>query len=306
MARTLTVFPSVRGASLRLGSICLAAMAFCIAAPSLAEPGLLVADARPADSENLAAGDQLLLENRSGPLGFAGRQLELDGFTGIVGYASEVAYVVVLDGAVRDGDRRVGPGRMLMIPPYGAEPAVQRFDAGRLAASWGAPIRAARPQVAERMASIARSQQRGIFLGRLGTTRFNVATSGQPGRELARRALLGSETIRSIRFAGVGDTDAVERRVLDAFRNALLAGDAESVAALMDPMPFGGRALAGGAAEARLLAARTLIGSRDWRSELGTSEPVLNEGRWRIGGAAVTLRLVDDFAFVRNIEGVSR
>jgi hypothetical protein len=268
-----------------------------------AEPGLLLADARPAESEALAAGDQLLLEDRSGPFAFAGHQLDLDGFTGIVGYASEVAYVVVLDGAVRDGDRRVGPGRMLLIPPFGAAPDVQRFDAARVAASWSAPFRAARPQVAERMASIARGQQRGIFLGRLGTTRFNVATSGQPGRELARRALLGSETIRSIRFAGVGDAAAIDRQVVETFAAGLRSGDAERVASLMDPSPFGGRSLAGGAVEARLVAARGLIASRDWNALLGSEAARAESGVWRLGTAALTLRRIDDFVFIQRIEG---
>lgn len=304
--RDITTVRSACGARSRLKLMGLAAIACCVAMPLHAEPGLLVADARSADSERLAAGDQLLLENLSGHFPFAGRGLDLEGFTGIVGYASEMAYVVVIDGEVRDGARRVRPGRMLLIPPFGAAPDIQRFDAARLAASWSVPIREARPLVAERLASIARGQRRGIFFGRLSTTRFNVATSGQPRRELARRALLGSETIRSIRFAGVGDTASVEGRVLDAFRQGILAGDAESVAALMDPMPFGGRSLAGGAAEARLLAARALIASRDWPEMIGTGEPVQENGRWRLGNAVVNLHAIDDFVFIRSVEESAR
>lgn len=275
----------------------------CVTPPASAEPGVLLADARAADTDNMATGDQLLLTGRDGALRFAGRELGLTGFSGILGYASEVAYVVVIEGEVRAGGTRVGRGRMLLIPPYGATTSVQRFDAGRLRDRWSAAARTAQPAAFERLDALAAGQHRGLFLGRLSRTRFNVTAPRGAERELAGRALLGEPTIRSIRFDARSDAAAVERRIVDAFRAALLASDVEAVAALLDPMPFGGRRLGGGAREARVVAARTLVASRDWAALFGSAEPVAAEGQWRIGGARLTLRNVDDFAFVRTIEG---
>lgn len=281
----------------------LAVVLLTVAAPGAAEPGILLTDARPGDSDNVATGEQLLLTGRDGSLRFAGRELSLAGFSGIVGYASETAYVVVIDGEARDGARRIGPGSMLLVRPYGAAIDVQRFDAARLRDRWSEAARTAQPAAFEHLNGLAARQNRGLFFGRLARTRYNVTAPRGPERELASRALLGNPSIRAIRFDGQADAASVERRIVAAFRAALLAGDAEAVASLLDPMPFGGRALSGGAREARVLAARALLASRDWTVVLGAAEPAPADGRWQIGRARVTLRTVDDFAFVRTIEG---
>lgn len=300
-----------RGAFGRNGPRCalggaVAAMLLAAASPAAAEDGIRLADAAAANSETMATGDQLLLTGRDGPLRFAGRDLTLSGFSGILGYASETAYVLVIDGEMSEGSRRIGPGRMLLIPPYGAPSDVQRFDAARLRDRWGDQARAAQPAIYERLDTLAGRQASGLFFGRLGRTSSNVTAPRGPERELAGRTLLGNPSIRAIRFDGQAGAAAVERRIVDAFRAALMSGDAPAAAALMDPMPFGGRALGGGAREARLLAARALIASGDWPSLLGSGEPEQADGRWRLGRITLTLHRVDDFAFIQHIEGVTQ
>jgi hypothetical protein len=287
-----------------IGAIWAAALAVgLLPGAAAASPGLLLSSVEPADSDRLTAGQQLLVEGQQGETVFAGVPVALDGFTGILGYSSELAYVLVIEGEARAGNRAAGPGRMLLIPPYGGPVGNQRFDAARFAGSWSDPLRAARPQAYAALESVAARQQSGLFLGRLGRTRFNVAVPGTRRGELGRRALLGSETVRAIRFSGNGDAAAIERQVVETFAAGLRSGDPERVAALMDPSPFGGRRLAGGAAEARLVAARGLIASRDWNALFGSGPARLESGTWRLGAAAVTLRRIDDFVFIQRIEG---
>lgn len=295
----------VCSASTRFGALALMLLA---AAPAAAEPGILLADARPADSASLATGDQLLLTGSNATLQFAGRELRLEGFSGILGFASEVAYVVVLDGQARDGSTQVEPGRMLLIPPYGAAPSVQRFDAARLRARWSAAARVAQPASFQHLSLLAAGQHRGLFFGRLARTSFNVAAPGGAEQELAGRTVRGSGAVRDLRFSGQRDPAAVERGVVDMFMAALAAGDAERVASLMDPVPFGNTDLRGGASEARVAMARSLIAERNWGAALqGASVERANETNdWRLTSAAgagtITLRPMGDFVFVRAIE----
>lgn len=273
------------------------------AVPARAEPGLLLVDGTPADSASLATGQQLLLTARSGAMPFAGRQVQLDGFTGIVGYANDLAYVVVLEGSAAVAATAAGAGRMLLIRPYGAPVSVEQFDAIRFAGQWSAQARAAAPAAYASLERIKASQRFGVWFGRLGQTRFNVAASGSARHEQQSRALMGDAAVRDIRFSGVSDALEVERLVVTRFLDALKARDAEAAAALMDPIPFGGRSLTGGADAARVVAARALIDSHDWTQVAGTSAPELRDGAWRAGEAAVQLRSIDDFVFVSRVSG---
>ncbi|MET0371997.1 MAG: hypothetical protein ABW039_11550 [Sphingobium sp.] len=268
-------------------------------------PGTLLADATSGDSATLAAGQQLLIEGQDGDLAFAGRKLALRGFTGILGYASEVAYVIVIDGRVADGTIDAERGSMLMIPPYGAAPVVQRYDAARLAASWSVPAKGARADAFAALQDVADGQKMGLRLGRLGRTRLNIAAPGGRDGELARRSVKGEGAVQAIRFSGQGDVAAIEAQVVERFLAALSAGDVDGVAGLMDPVPFGNVDLRGGAAEARRMMARALVEQRDWEAALSGVTPV-REGRgnvWKLGGTGVlVLRPMGDFVFVRAIE----
>lgn len=279
------------------------ALSAALATPAEAETGILLADARSAEHASLDTGQQLLLENRSGAFTFAGQRLDLDGFTGVVGYSNELAYVTVIEGSASAGEVRAERGWMLMLPPYGGEPMRERFDAIRFSQQWSEVARGAAPKAYASLEALGRRQGLGVFFGRYGQTGFNVAASGSADRERARRALLGAEAVRDVRFSGENDPHAIEQRVVTTFLAALIEGDAEAVAALMDPTPFGGRALAGGAQEARVATARTMIASRDWRALIGSAEPTLSDGQWRAGAVRVRLRSVDDFTFVGLVQG---
>jgi len=182
----------------------------------------------------------------------------------------------------------------------------ERFDAMRFAEQWSAAAHAASPEAYASLESISRRQRLGLFFGRYGQTGFNVAASGSVARERVNRNVLGAEAVREVRFSGESDAAAIERRVVSDFLNALGEGDAETVAALLDPTLFGGRALSGGAREARLAAAYALIESRDWRAAVGAGEPAPDGGYWRAGAMRVALRQVEDFTFVRAVQESGR
>jgi hypothetical protein len=272
-------------------------------APALADPGILLADAKAADSSKLATGEQLLLTARTGDMIFAGKTISLSGFTGIVGYANELAYVVVLKGAASLTDASAGAGQMLILRPFGAPVSVEQFDAIRLAGKWSDQAKIAAPGAYASLERIKGGQELGVWFGRLGQTSFNVAASGSARYEQQTRTLMGDPAVRDIRFSGASDPQEVERLVVASFLDALKTGDAKAAAALMDPTPFGGRALAGGADDARLMAASALIKSRNWSQVAGTSAPQLSDGAWRAGDASLQLRTIDDFVFVSRISG---
>lgn len=295
-----------RSSRLRRGGLGVCALVALGSLPLLtaqADPGILLGDARASDSSTLATGEQLLLTSRTSEISFAGRKISLSGFTGIVGYANELAYIVVLDGSASTGSAKATVGHLLILRPYGAEASVEQFDAARLLAKWSDAAKAAAPDAYASLERIKGGQDLGVWFGRLGQTSFNVAASGSAREEMATRKLMGNETVRGIRFSGASEPQAVEQLVATRFVDALKAGDAKTVAALMDPTPFGGRALAGGADDARLMAARALATSRNWTQVAGSAAPTLQDGAWRAGGVTVELRNIDDFVFVSRISG---
>lgn len=273
-----------------------------------ATDGVRLADAAPVKLEALATGEQLVVENRDGALTFAGRDLTLTGFSGILGYATDAAYVVVVTGSASDGRATARAGRILILPPYRAAATIERFDAERLAAGWPEATRASRPQIYAQLTTVVRGQRRGMMLGRLGRTNFNVAAGGLADEELARRSIKGSANVQAIRHSGEADLGAIEQRVADTFLAGLMAGDATSVAALMDPVPFGNMDLRNGGTDARIAMARVLIAGRDWPTLLRGAKAVraADGGDWSVTGPAVTaslaLRPMGDFIFVRSID----
>lgn len=278
-----------------------------LASPATAQGLKLANDADATEIADLTTGEQLVLERADRTVDFAGSPVTLRQFSGILGYASEVAYVVVIDGVAEAGGTRATRGKMLLIPPYGAEVMRQRFDAGRLGDVWNVDMRTRAPATYASLERLSSAQARGVALGRFGKTNFNVAASGVAADELARRTVVGGKAIRDIRFSGERNPEAIERTIVGSLVAALIAGDAHAVASLMDPVPYGNTDLRAGADDARLLMAASLVASRDWRAVLGTGEARRGaaDNVWVVAGpagtATVTLRPMGDFSYVRNV-----
>lgn len=276
-------------------------------AAAQAETGMLLDSGAPGQSAALEAGALLLLENRDGPLSFAGHELGQQRFTGILGYASEVAYVIVIDGVVANGDDQVRPGQMLLIPPYGSAPVVQRYDAARLLPKWSDAARRSAPAIFASLQAIADRQRTGIRIGRFSRSSVNVSAPGGQASEVARRSLKSAQAVQGIRFSGETDMARIEAKVVERFLAGIASGDVETVAALIDPEPFGDTNLSGEPSAARRLLAESLIRQHDWKRLLAGTHPVrqADGNLWRIEGGdtpgVLLLRPVADFVFVRGI-----
>lgn len=251
----------------------------------------------------LPTGEQLVIEGRNGAHQFAGRELALAGFSGVIGYSSQLAYVLVIEGEASIGTVSAGRGRMLLVPPFGGEVTSERFDAARLHAAFeqqGAAFSLAS------LSDLADEQARDVFLGRLGRTAFNVTTMGSAEQELTRRARTGGNAVRETRFAASATGEDLERRVVSRFLSALANGDAQAVADLIDPAPYGLVHGTPEASAARLTMARTLLAARDWRAFGNVQPSSVGNASWfaSAGGSSATIALIPtrDFTFVRSIE----
>lgn len=284
---------------------------FWISAFSLVLTGLPhAAAAQSADMSmaDLSAGDQVSQSGVSGIKVFAGNTIELTDFAGVFGMSSDTAYVVIASGHATIGEMKAKPGEVLILTPYGGKPAKQTFDVSRFLHDWSGENSAQHPEVLAAFEKVQKKQARAIFLGLFQQTDFNVAAPGSASTELARRTVVGSPVVQSIRFSNVDDPAEVERLIVSAFRDALIAGDVSAVASLMDPTPFGGSDLRGGADGARLLAARQLIGSTDWQSLLSSSQFVRkpDSNLWALTNGqnqfSIQLRPVGDFTYISSIQ----
>lgn len=250
--------------------------------------------------EALETGEQVLLPPATGPMVFAGRDLTLNAAQVIGGYASNFAYVLVLSGDVQIGDRPVRPGSMLLVPPWGGEPSIARFDARRLLAAW--PVHAGQAEARAAVERIAQRQRFALTLGRLQRTRFNVVASGDAENEPARRAAVGAKAVQSIRFGGQGDLPGVVQQLMTNVAGALVSGDSATLAQLIDPLPFGNQSLA-----PRQLLAQSIIARTDWPKRLqGVAIlPGANDTQWRLSGpdgvTVVQLRAGGEFPFVAAV-----
>lgn len=277
-------------------------------APVAAPAATLLTNGEPRALADLRTGEQVVLDRRSGLLPFAGREILLDDFIGVAGYASGVAYLLVLSGSARLGDDKVGRGRMLLMPPFSGKPMMERFDADRLRKAWPAAATAAAPEAKTALDSLASAQAFGLFTGRYQRTRFNVAASGAAAREPELRALVGGAAVREIRFSKDGNPSTAEYRVIASAARALANGDAASLADLLDPTPFGGRNIGTQGVDGRVLFARALLAQRDWRRQLTSVAATrgIKPNQWLLGGpnglTIITLRPTTDFAFVGSVD----
>ncbi len=280
-----------------------AAVAMCCSTAPISSSAL--AQSTPNVAEEGQDPNQQIHSNVDGEIAFAGHSVELEGFEGVTGYATDAAYVATFAGLARIGEHIAKPGRIILIPPYGQEPLVERFDAQRLAASM-AENPAADPDMLARLEAIADRQRTGIFLGRLGKTNFNVATSGNKSREVARRSIIGGAAARTLRFAATENQEEFDRKVIEMFLNALAAGDAATVAELMDPVPFGG-ITSGEADKARRKMAAMVLAQRNWAAFLGDGfeTSASSDEQWVTitsqGLAYISLRNAQGFTFVKSI-----
>ena len=276
--------------------------------PSLASDRS-VADEEALDRRlaTLATGKQEIVASADTSVAFAGENIELSDFEGVFGYASEVAYVVVIRGEARIREHDADRGKMLLIRPFDAGISVERFDATRLHDTLA---RDATDEVAvgvlAKMRELARGQKRGMFLGRLSQNNFNVASLGSSEEELDRRSRVGGIAVRDARFEASGGIVDIEQAIVERFVAAMVRGDSKSAAEFLDPLPYNSARLSGAAATARELTAANLLQSHNWDRFAEMQVTRLGENRWSVRAtdavATIALRRTTEFAFIQSIE----
>lgn len=258
-------------------------------------------------AKQLRPGDQAYSASLDGPVGFAGQTLAFSNASAIFGMSSDLAYVMVLSGKVRLDGLTAKRGRILLVPASGGAISVRRFDAARLLATLDETTdESARSAVAV----VADKQSRGKFWGYTRPTNVNVNAPGGVEAEQLKRRLTDNAAMQAVRFSGSAD-DVPGQQVVQAFVKALRQGDADSVAALLDPEQFSTSLdLRGGADSARLAAARLLVKTVRPTAQAPTSEPAADVPKqtlpkWEVSTASgpktLVLRSVGTLIFVSSI-----
>lgn len=234
-------------------------------------------------------------------LSIAGRTVELNGASALIGSSSDAVFIAVASGEARTGGLGAGPGEALMFQPYGQEPSVVDFDAERMAAMFGPrPPNVLQPFVSALM-SVADDQSLGIFLGMYQRSLFDLQTPGGSRVEGGRASVMGAPEVARIRYSGASNPDQIEEMVVARAAAALSYRDANTLAQLLDPTPFGGDDLNGGGQEARLVVARQLIADFSGVAS-GDVRRGAGEGVWRAGSVTMRTRPFSDFIFISSVE----
>jgi len=263
------------------------------------------------DAEQIRPGDQALGTSLQGQFSYAGRDLFFDGASAIFGMSSDIAYVMMLDGTARLADQKAKRGRIILIPPYGQDVAVKRFDAERFLRSFSPGVlEESSPYAHARLQAIADRQAIGAWWGYTKKTNLNVNAPGGAEAERVKRALTSNDTMQQVRFAEASSDQGLGQRVVEAFLNALKRKDEKAVAALLDPQQFGGLDMRGGGDSARLATARLLIKSfkptATTAQPFGASPEAEGEpGAWSVdtqtGQRTVRLRKTGDLIFIAAV-----
>lgn len=177
----------------------------------------------------------------------------------LVSTSSELVTIAVISGELTQGTARARAGEALVSPIDSHETQRFGFDAARLAATmqpeWAG-------DTAAPLAEIAARQKRAKFWGRIEPAGLNASapTGGQV--EAVRQSYLGNDTIIALRREAQGQPQALAGLTVRRFAAALAAGDAATVADLIDPKPFTDTGASAPAWQAaRLAFARKLTGN---------------------------------------------
>ena len=279
-----------------------------LASPAAAQsttPMVSLTDGRAiANVGQVTVGDKGALDNATGLIGFAGHNVKFDAFTGVLGFSSDVGYLIVASGTAEVGGKTARSGQVILFGAFGAKPVFSRFDARHYAASLSSAARQWAPAVAKALDNVAASQKTAMFLGLYQRDGARLPTQG----DAARRNLLGAPAVQATRFSGEADPAQVEYDVLTMLVRALVDRDAATLAPLIDPLPFGGAGLDSMGHEARLAYAQMIVKAADWPIRLDGVVPIrmTRPGIWVLqsatGPTIVTLRGTRDFVFVKSVQ----
>lgn len=183
------------------------------------------------------------MEQRQLVIMTAGEQRELFGTSyraveparAIVVLSSEMVTAAVLEGTLEQGGITAQAGEALVTPIESSRTRRYGFDARRLAASlppqWAGEAEAPLTMLTER-------QRRRAFWGLIEPVGVNATAPVAPEAEAFRSAYLANATVLALRRKAGGDRQQLAALTVQRFTAALAAGDAGTIADLIDPLPF--------------------------------------------------------------------
>jgi hypothetical protein len=179
---------------------------------------------------------QLITVEPGGSTTVAGLKLDAaETSIALVSLSSEFAAVAVISGRIASGKQAARAGEALVAPLDGGRIRRFGFDARRLAATMPAEWAAT---TAAPLQAIARRQQRQRFWGRIEPVSINAGAPAAPELEGVRQSYLANPTVAGLRRAAAKDPVKLASLTATRFAAALAAGDAATLADLIDPKPF--------------------------------------------------------------------
>ena len=153
--------------------------------------------------------------------------------------SSEYVTLSVISGTLTQGvvSRRnqAKTGEAFIIPVSGQAFQKFNYDAARLMATINQEWLA---QIVPILEPIAKSQRKLKFWGLLEPTSVNTAAPLPPYIERVRASYLSVPTIMELRNKSRGNPNVLQMLSAQKFKEAIAKGDIETIAALIDPLPF--------------------------------------------------------------------
>jgi hypothetical protein len=218
--------------------------------------------------------------------------------------SSELATVAVLDGSVVQGGQVGKAGDALVTPLEGRKTQRLQFDARRLAATlppeWMLDTKAP-------LEAIAAKQQRKRYWGLLEPVNLNASAPISPAMEAVRSGYLNNEPIAMLRRESQGNPQQLAQLTAKRFAAAMVARDARTIAALIDPKPFtdtGTTAAAWQAARERF--AQRLASDSALTGAMATEPAAVANDQTAFDAGGYRIRLVprDRALFVMSVEAL--
>jgi hypothetical protein len=150
--------------------------------------------------------------------------------------SSEFVTLAVISGELTWDESRAIAGQAIVIPITNANRIeVLEFDAARLLATidnnWLAQVRPNLEQISHR-------QKRKIFWGLLEQTGVNTSAPVPSQIERVRQSYLSQPAVVELRRRSFGNRSLLQSLTVSKFKDAMIANDGETIAALLDPLPF--------------------------------------------------------------------
>jgi len=294
--KTTSHLHNVPGQRRIFGLGALAALLMVTASPGRADIQQLTDTGSPTQAP-IQTGDRrvLMVDEAGGELTLGGRSIALEPGYAIAGATADHRYLAVITGEARLDDLDAGRGEVLLLQPWGEPPRKAIFEAATLAGF----ANGIDPGLDEALSRLTRSQNIKLFFGRYTRTAFDLQQPGGVEHEQQRSRAVGDEMITAIRYSGDTDQLEIERQVVTRFVEAMNRGDVEAAAALLDPSRYGGEAMDGLGAQARMATA-SLLG-RDWREVDSAAMSRSADRVWEGAGVRLELIITGDFIYITAV-----